>query len=156
MINLADFRGDWESIRKILPALIAKYEDEIKEAPNRLSIRGKTGPEAQKEQCSWPIHYGLLKAEVNKLLRYLEARETQVRGERTKWYIESYPREHSERARDKLIDHEPVYVQMRELYLEVEELKEKLSAVCDAFDRRGFALRDWTALKVHEITDLTI
>ena len=50
-------------------------------------------------------------------------REEQLRGERTKWYIESYPREHSERARDKLIDHEPVFTQVRELYLEVEEIK---------------------------------
>lgn len=156
MINLADYRGDWDSIRKILPALMQKYEEEIAASPERLSLIGKTGTQAQKEQCAWPVHYNLLKAEVTKLFRYVSARETQVRGERTKWYIESYPREHSERARDKLIDHEPAYIQMRELVLEVEELKDKLTAICEAFVARGFALRDWTSLKVNELSDLII
>ena len=156
MIDLADFRGDWSSVKKILPALIKKYETEINESQKRLSLSGKSGVGALKEQCAWPVHYGCLKAEVTKLLRYIARREEQLRGERTKWYIESYPREHSERARDKLIDHEPVFTQIREVYLEVEEIKDKLTAICEAWDRRGFSLRDWTALKVAEITDLTI
>lgn len=156
MISLDDYRGDWSTIKKILPALLAKYEEEISEAPKRLSMSGKTGAAALKEQCAWPVHYGCLKAEVTKLLRFISIREDNIRGERTKWYIESYPREHSERARDKLIDHEPVFMQIRELYVEVEEIKDKLSVICDAWDRRGFSLRDWTALKVAEMTDVTI
>ena len=47
-------------------------------------------------------------------------------------------------------------MQIRELYIEVEEIKDKLSVICDAWDRRGFSLRDWTALKVAEMTDVTI
>lgn len=156
MIYLTDFRGDWSAIKAALPDLLLKYETELAAAPERLSMSGKTGPQALKEQCSWPVHYGMLKAEVSKLHKYLLARTDAVRGELTRRYVETYSRDIGERVRDKYIDNEESYLRMYELYLEVDEIKDKLSAVCDAFDRRGFALRDWTALKVSELTDLTI
>ena len=156
MIELSDYRGDWNSIKAILPALIEKYETEIQLAPGRLAIAGKTGPEAQKEQCAWPVYYGMLKAEVTKLLRYIDMRIDSIRGDLTRRYNEGYSRELSEKARERYIDNEHDYMRFRELYLEVEELKDKLATICDGFDRRGFALRDWTALKVSEHTDLTI
>lgn len=156
MIYLSDFKGDWESIRAALPDLIVKYETEINEAPKRLSLQGKTGAQALKEQCSWPVHYGMLKAEITKLLRYLDNRINSVRGALTRRYIETYSRDLGEKARERYIDNEADYMRLYELYIEVEELKDKLATICDAFDRRGFALRDWTALKVNELTDLTI
>lgn len=156
MIYLNDFRGNWETISKALPTLIAKYEDEINDAPKYLSLNGKTGTQAQKEQCAWPVHYGILKAEVSKLLKYIAARVDAVRGERSRWYIESYSRDLGEKDRQRFVDNDDQYLRMYELYLEVEELRDKFAAICDAFDRRGFALRDWTALRVNEITDMTI
>ena len=112
--------------------------------------------QALKEQCSWPVHYGMLKAEITKLLRYLDNRINSVRGALTRRYIETYSRDLGEKARERYIDNEADYMRLYELYIEVEELKDKLATICDAFDRRGFALRDWTALKVNELTDLTI
>lgn len=143
-------------MQRTLPDLLAKYEAEIAEAPGRLSMIGKSGPQALKEQCSWPVHYGMLKSEVTKLLKFLNSRIDAIRGDLTRRYVETYSRDIGERVRDKYIDNEESYLRMYELYLEVDEIRDKLSVICESFDKRGFALRDWTALKVSELTDLTI
>lgn len=156
MIYLDDFRGDWTAIKKALPTLLEQYEAEIAAAPERLSLAGKTGPQALKEQCAWPVHYGMLKVEVTKLLKHIDSRIDAVRGELTRRYVETYSRDIGERVRERYIDNEESYIKARGLYLEIEEIRDKLAAICEAFDKRGFALRDWTALKVSELTDLTI
>ncbi len=156
MIYLDDFSGDWTVLKKALPTLLEKYEAEIAASPERLSLLGKTGPQALKEQCSWPVHYGMLKVEVTKLLKYINDRIDAIRGDLTRRYVETYSREIGERDRNRYIDNEESYINARRLYVEIEELRDKLAVICEAYDKRGFALRDWTALKVSELTDLTI
>ena len=152
-MDLSKVRGKWEDVRKALPTIFDSYEDELEQAPSRLSIAGKTGPEAQKEQCAWPAFYGMKKAEVSKLSKYLDARVHAVRGGLWKSYTMNNARALGERVVDKYINHEEDYLRIYELFLEVEELKEKFTAICDAFDRRGFALRDWTAIKIAQLED---
>ena len=155
-MDLSKVRGKWEDVRKALPTIFDSYEDELEQAPSRLSIAGKTGPEAQKEQCAWPVYYGMKKAEIGKLLRYMDARVEEVRSQLYKRYNEKHSRQLGERQIDKYINSEEEYLRIHELYLEVQELYDKFSAVCDAFDRRGFALRDWTAIRVEQLQDVTI
>jgi hypothetical protein len=130
------------------------YEEDIKLAGERLSMRGKSGAETQKEQCAWPAYYGMKKAEINKLLSYIEMRVEAVRSDLYKTYNSvQAARVLPDRTIEKYIDGENAYLSIREMYLEVQELKDKMSAICDAFDRRGFALRDWTTLKVNQLQD---
>lgn len=58
-----------------------------------------------------------------------------------------------DRTIEKYIDGEAAYLSIREVYLEVQELKDKYTAICDSFNQRGFALRDWTTLKVNQLHD---
>lgn len=148
-MNLDNIKNvPWEKVREKLPDLIASYEQDIIEAPPRLSIRGKIAAEAYKEQTAWPIYYGTRKAEVAKLLKYIEAQVGACRSRLYRKYTEQYSRDLGERARERYIDNEPEFLAYHELYLEVEELFDKLTAACEAFDRRGFYLRDWTSLAV--------
>lgn len=150
-MDLSKVRGKWADVQAILPELMGAYEADIQAADQRLSITGKTGPEAQKEQCGWPVYYGVKRAEINKLLKYLDSRQEQIRAKFWKHFSEGYSRQLGERVIDKYINGEEEYMRFRELYLEVEELKEKFDAVCNAFDKRGFTLRDWTTLKVNQL-----
>lgn len=152
-MDLSKVRGKWDEIKAALPGLMVGYEDDIAAAPDRLSLVGKSGPQAQKEQCAWPAYYGMKKAEVNKLAKYLDARVQAVRGGLWKSYTMNNARALGERVVDKYINHEEDYLKIYELSLEVEEIKEKFTAICDAFDRRGFALRDWTAMKIAQLED---
>lgn len=154
-MNLERAKGSWTIVAKNLPELFVEYENDIKDAPDRLAILGKTSAQAESDQCAWPVYYGVRKAELNKLTKFMKARLDAVRGEITRRYVDC-ARDYGERTREKFIDAEPEYLQVYELCLEVEELRDKFDAICDAFVRRGFALRDWTQVRTSDITDATI
>jgi len=153
LITLSSVSGDWDNIKRALPDIISEYEADIVDAESRLAIKGKTGSQALKDQCAWPIFYGVRKAEITKLAKYFSARVDAIRGELFKTYTEEYSRALPDRTKDKYIDNEDKYLRMYALFLEIDELREKFVAVCDAFDRRGFALRDWTLLKTSQSQD---
>lgn len=138
-------------VMAVLPDLIAEFDADIDAAEQRLSIKGKTAVDAYHDQTAWPVYYGMRRAEVIKLLKYIGAREDACRGKLYRQYVENYSRDIGEKARERYIDNEPEYLQYHQLYLEIEELKDKFTAICDAFDRRGFALRDWTALRIENL-----
>lgn len=153
MSNLNQLRGKPEEVMLKLPVLVAGYEQDIADVEARLSLKGKTGAEAQKEQAAWPAYYGMKKAELDKLVKFVDAQVKACRGRLYRKNIENNSRDIGERGRERYIDNEPEYQEFNELYLEIEELRDKFSAITDAFNRRGFALRDWTSLKIAQMQD---
>lgn len=133
-----------------LPSVLASYENDIEQAKTILPIKGKTLDEAFKEQCAWPVYYYVKKSEVKTLVKYMEMQVAKVRGGLFRRYVEEHSRDLGERTIDKYINNEQDYLRMNELLLEVEELYEALSGIMDAFDKRGFALRDLTTAKTNE------
>ena len=153
-MDLSRMKGDWETVKKAIPTLLIEYEDDIREADKRLSMSGKSGAQTQKEQCAWPVYYGMKKAEINKLLSFIEMRVEAVRSELYKTYNSvQAARVLPDRTIEKYIDGEDKYLSIREMYLEVQELKDKYTVICESFTQRGFALRDWTTLKVNQLHD---
>ena len=71
-------------------------------------------------------------------------------------YNENYNPALSERMLEKYIDGEDVYLNIFTLYLEVKELTSKYELVVEAFNRRGFALRDITLSHVHDIQGVSL
>jgi len=156
MNELSQLKGSWDEVKARLPDIIMYYEADIALAIGRLSIKGKSGAEALKEQTAWPVFYSMKKAELDKLLKYMNAQVEACRGKLYKRYTESYSRDIGDRGKEKYIDNEPEYMGYYQLYLELEELRDKYTAICDAWDKRGFALRDWTALKIAEMQNAEI
>lgn len=150
MSDIALIRGGFKQLSANLPGILAKHMDEIDLAPQRLSLKGKLLEEALKDQGAWPIHYAYQKSELDSLVKYIGMEVDRVRSEAFRRY-ESYSRQLSDRTTDKYIDSDPEFLQYQELYLEVKELYEKVSAVVDAFTTRGFALRDITAIRVNQL-----
>lgn len=145
--------SSWEDIKEHLPSILDEFDQEVASAGARVSIKGKTGATALKEQCAWPLFYSVRKAELGKLVKIVNARVEATRGFLYKQYTEGYSRALPERAKDKYIDNETDFLRIYSLLLEVQEMYDKYSAICDAFDRRGFALRDWTTLKTIQSQD---
>ena len=152
-MDLSKVHGNWEKMKAAIPDMLVEYDEDIAKASERLTLIGKSGHQAQKEQCAWPAYYGMRKAEVNKLLKYVGARVEAVRTSLYRRYNEVSSRVLSDRVIDKYIDGEEEYLKIHEVYLEIEELRDKLAAVCDAYSLRGFSLRDWTTLKVNQLQD---
>ena len=134
-----------------LPTLIAEYEKAFQNVEDHLRISGKALDKALAEQGAHPVFYGQRRAEIKSILKYLDAQVSAVRGRLTRKFNENYNPKLGERMMNGYIDAEPEYLAIHELYLEVAELYEKFDAACDAFDKRGFALRDLTSARVHSI-----
>lgn len=141
---------------KNLPDLIAEYQQHLTAASDRLRIKGKMLDVAHQEQCSWPVFYDVKKAEIKSLVKYFTAEVARVRGHHLRRYTENYSRALGDRAINGYIDAEPTYNNVYQLLIEIEELYDQYSAVCDAFNKRGFALRDLTTAMVNQLHQLPI
>jgi hypothetical protein len=137
---------------KNLPALIVQYEADLEAATANLKISDKTLGDALREQGTWPNYYSQRRAELKTLVKYLESQVASVRGRIARRY-EQYSIKLSDRLLYSYIDGEEEFLNINQLYLEVEELYFKYDAVVDAYDKRGFALRDLTLARVHSIQD---
>lgn len=139
-----------------IPKIIEQYENDLSEYSNNLTIRGKTLETALKEQPTWSAYYGERAVELSTVVKFLESQIKRVRGKLTVQYNENYNPALSERMMDKYIDREEEYLSMNELYLTIKELYDKYELVLDAFNRRGFALRDLTAARVAEVQSYSL
>lgn len=136
-----------------LPKLLIQYDDTLREAMDILPIKDKTLEKAQREQCAYYVYYDERRAELKTLVKYLTAHVSKVRGSLVRQYNEHGNRALGERMINSYVDNEPDYLKAYELLLEVEELYDKYVGVVEAFNKRGFSLRDITLARVHEVSN---
>ncbi|TFG95219.1 hypothetical protein E4H12_13715, partial [Candidatus Thorarchaeota archaeon] len=67
---------------------LTPYEDEYKLAADRITMRGKSLAEAQKEQTAWPVFYGVRRAELAIKFKRMEVRVYAIRGRLHRFYKE--------------------------------------------------------------------
>lgn len=134
-----------------IPSLIDEYEQAFTTVAENLRLGGKALDHALNEQSTWPIYYAQRRAELKTILKFLDAQVSSTRGTLARRYVENYSRSLGERVMNSYIDSEPEFLRMNELYLEVAELYDKYDSAVDAFDKRGFALRDLTAARIATI-----
>lgn len=139
-----------------LPDLVYKYQQDIANIEGNLAIRGKLLANAQKDQAQWPFYYDERRAELKIILKYLQMQIDKVRGNLVLKYVENYSRQLSERIMQQYIDKEEDYLKIQELYLEVEEIYLKYDAAVEAFNKRGFAMRDVTTALQHQVHDVVL
>ena len=131
--------------------VFAKYA-EILDYEEHLKIEGKTLEQANREQPIWMAYYDERRVE---LKVYLEFFELEIQKTRAKLLrgMETYPRELSDRMKEKYIEQEETYLDVYEKYLEVKEIYGKFSSIVEAFTQRGFALRNITNARVAAVHD---
>jgi hypothetical protein len=140
-----------------MQATLEKYEEELDKAESRISMRGKSLAEAQKEQTAWPIYYALRRAELTIIWKRMSARVAAIRGRLHRFMKETDAMGSSERQIEKYIDANDEFLCANELLLYVEEVYKKYNEVLDhGFDKRGFALRDITQARIHDIHNETL
>jgi hypothetical protein len=154
-INIAELRTT-QQLAQRLPDIIAYFDTELIDAESRLLIKGKSAGAALAEQTAWPIRYRFLKAEMDKLVKHITTLEESIRGKLYRNLTTGSNRDWSEKGKERYIDNMDEYLDIHVLLLEVAEIRDKYQAVCDAFELRGFALRDMTKLKEIQQYDATI
>jgi len=139
-----------DTIRDILEV----YERDFAGIADHLTMKGKTLADSLREQGEKPIWYDTRKAELKRMVKYLERDIAKIRGQKHKHYLETYSRQLTERAINNYIDFDPEYLDATDLMHYASELYDKYSAAGEAFSKRGFALRDFTSALVaslHEV-----
>lgn len=149
-------KGDFNKLATNLPLILEKHMLLIDQADSRLIMSGKTIETCLKEQGAYPIQYAVAKSELNAICKYITAEIGKIRGELYRKYVEDYSRELSDRGRNQYIDTDTTYLNYNQLLIEVEELYEQMTAVVDAFQTRGFALRDTTTIRVNQLHNTVI
>lgn len=135
-----------------LLASLTSYEEDISKAEERITMRGKSLAEAQKEQTAWPVYYGMRRSELRAIVKRLEARIAAIRGRLHRHYKEYDSLGSSERQIEKYVDSNEEFLAANELFLHADELYQKYNEIIEnGFDKRGFALRDFTQARIHDI-----
>jgi FMN phosphatase YigB (HAD superfamily) len=136
-----------------LQAMLELYDEELKKAPERLSLKGKLLSLANREHVAWLVHYDEKRVELKILTKHFQAQVDRVRGRLFQQYTDRPSREYSERAKDKLIDNDDEFLNANDLLLQVEEMYEKYAAIIEAFKSRGFLLRNLTEIQAQQLND---
>lgn len=139
-----------------LPDVLEQYEKEIPHAFKITELKGKNLEAANKENAAWLLYYDQKRIELDTLKKYLKMKLEEIRSSLFKTFTENYPREMSDRAKDKYIDGHPKYLAIYELYLEVEELYEKYASVVNGLRQQGYSLRNITEIRTHSLEDVII
>lgn len=139
-----------------IPEILDKYEDALVGHENHLKIKGKNLESANVENPSWMAYYDQRKIELHSLARFIEMKLEQEKGKLWKAYTEAYSRELSARDKDQYISKDPSYLKVYQVLIIIEELLKKYSSVVDAFQNRGYALRNITSLRVASMEDVVL
>lgn len=149
MISSAQLGTHYEHLADILEP----YDQDIQAVADRLSFKGKTITQANKEQAVWPSYYDQRRAEMQSLSKYFLLQVNRVRGELYQRLTENHSRDLGERDKVKYIDNNNEFLIINELYLEVDEYYEKYKAIVDAFKTRGYALRNLVDIQINQLND---
>ncbi len=147
--------GELSGDNKNLPPLLARYETALEDHETNLVIKGKKLELANYEHPGWQSYYDERRIELHTLVKYFEVEVNKVRGQLFRQY-ENYSRELDNRSKEKYIDHEPEYLTIFEIYLEVKDLHDRYAGVVDAFRSRGFTLNNITKIRVAALEDAVI
>lgn len=141
---------------KNLPSILATYDDELKNSEQELAIKGKSLENANKENPSLYAYYDQRRLELKTLVDYMDNQVQRARGRLFRTFTENFNRDLSDRAKDKFIDNEQGYLDIYEIYLEVKDLQQQYESVVEAFKLRGYALKNITEIRVHQIENVVL
>lgn len=141
---------------KNVASLLFKYEDALVGYEQNLAIKGKNLEKANVENPSWMAYYDQRRIELHSLVKFVEMKLDQTKGKLWKMYTENYSRELAARDKDQYIAREAEYLKVYQVLITVEELQKKYSSVVDAFQNRGYALRNITSLRVSSMEDVVL
>jgi len=134
-----------------LPDILTQFENELKEADTRLDNKGKMLETCLSENSAFMHYYDQRKNMLHTLVKYFEMEIDRIRSELYVSYTENYSKSLSHQQVMKYIDHEPAYLTVKEISLEVEEIYEQYVSAVDNFKTRGFALQHITKLRVAQL-----
>lgn len=139
-----------------LATVIKQYESHIVKAENDLCLEGKT---LQTANCEQPVHYSYyntLHQQLKSIERMVANKVQHKKGCLWRQFKENYTIQLSPTDINNYIDSDLGYYKMQQLLLIVQEMTGNMSMLVKSFEQRGFALRNLTQIRVHELQQTII
>lgn len=136
--------------------VVAVYERDLEQAEENLTIRGKTLEAANREQPTWFCRYHQQMKELSVIVKRIDTRIKAARSDLYRTYKENYDIALGNREIDSYIDGDKKIIQLNDCRLVVESIYFGFESLVKAFEMRGYALKNITDARVHEINNMDI
>ena len=136
--------------------IIDGYEKALAGFGVNLKISGKSLELANVEHVSWMSYYDERRIELSTLVKHYDKKINATRGNLWVGYTESFSIALTARDKDMYINKDQRFLDIKELFLIVEEMYKKYESVVELFKQRGFALRNITNLRVAAMEDVIL
>lgn len=135
---------------------ILDASDKLKGWEDNLVIDGKNLEQCCVEHASWLAYYDETAVELKYTLDYMDMIEKQVRGEVFKFIKENYQKEYTDSSILKVVDANPDYLEVHELFLIVQEQYDKAKSIVKAFEQRSYVLNNIVKIREKELQHVVI
>jgi hypothetical protein len=135
--------------------LLTPYVEELVNKEAHLDIKGKTIERANREQPQHLAYYDERRIELYTLVKFFEAEIARIRSKLIK-NMENYPRDLSDRMKDKYVDQEEAYLEVYHKFLAVKEMYGLFESTVECFKARGYALNNITKIRVASLEDVIL
>lgn len=141
---------------KNLLSILNDYDDKLKDWKSNIKIDGKNIESANIEQASWMAYYDEIKIELKTLVDFMDMKVKEIRGKVASMILKNSSELHNEKTRERLIDCDPDYIKMYQIYLEVKEVYSLADAIVTQFIQRGYTLTNLVRIRTADIQDITL
>lgn len=142
---------DYVNLSKVLEP----YLKDLENYEHHLEIKGKTIELANREQPQHMAYYDERRVELHTLVKFFDSEINRVRATLLQG-MEQYPRDVSERMKEKYVAQEEAYLKVYEKYLAANEVYELYVSIVEAFKARGYALNNITKIRVAALEDVIL
>ena len=131
-----------------IDSIIAIYNEDLKSADETINLRGKRIDIANAEHSGWANYYHEKEVEVKHILNYMEMKLDEVHGALWQKYTEKMNIVLANKDKEEYIKHDPIFLNIYEQYLKIQELHEQFLRLNESFKKRGYNLNNLTKLVI--------
>lgn len=139
-----------------LDSIIKIYREELKSADDVIELRNKRIDIANAEQSGWANYYHEKEIEVKHIKDYIYMKTQEVHGTLWQKYTEKMNIALANKDKEEYIKSDPIYLNILEQYLKIQELHDHFIRLNDSFDTRGYALNNLTKLVIAQNSEWVI
>lgn len=139
-----------------LADILSRYDKRLQGWKENVKIEGKTLEVANVEQASWLAYYDEIKVELKTLCDFMDMKVKEIRGRVMDLILKNSSEVYNEKTRERLIDFDPDYIKMYQIYLEVKELYSLADSIVNQYIQRGYTLMNAVRIRTADIQDITL
>lgn len=139
-----------------LDASLESISNRIEDWETDLNLDGKNIQSAIVEQPSLVAYYDQVSVDASYVVDYMEMQLKKVRAERIKFIKETFAKDYTDTAINRVVEGDKEYNKTYALLLEARAVQDRCKAIVDAFRQRAYCLNNLVKVYEHELYNITI